>query len=338
MEGYNAAVAEPGHGRQLGQELQVEEDSMYRLLLIPLDGSAFGEQALPIVCAIARRAGAILHMVHVGVASPNRTAASDDQTASTLDQSRAYLDRLREAYARTCGIEIHSVLLDAPDDRAETIANVLVAQLNALHADQVVMSTHGRSGIARLWLGSVAEALIRHAPVPVLAMRPRTVLPESDVAPMVRRILIPLDGSAEAETILIQVRRLGMLMGSEYILCHVVSPFILVPPPPAVSGGVEGPDFVEQRYAAAEDYLLRIAGKMQEDALSVQVCVLGDPNPATAILAEACRQQVDLVAMMTHGRCGVDRVLRGSVAGNLVHDTTIPVFLYRPQSFDQSVG
>jgi nucleotide-binding universal stress UspA family protein len=93
----------------------------------------------------------------------------------------------------------------------------------------VAMSTHGRGPLSRFWLGSVADALMRRLPVPLLLVRPQEGAPDLSEEPPLRRILIPLDGSALAEEVLAPALALGGLVGAEYTLLWVVRPLPFSP-------------------------------------------------------------------------------------------------------------
>ena len=88
------------------------------------------------------------------------------------------------------------------------------------------MTTHGRGPLARAWLGSVADELVRKTPIPILLTRPQEAKPVLDQAPVLRRVLIPLDGSSFAEQAMDPALALGSLTEAEYILVRVIEPMI----------------------------------------------------------------------------------------------------------------
>jgi nucleotide-binding universal stress UspA family protein len=174
---------------------------MYRTVLVPLDGSAFAEHALPLALSIAGRAGATLRLVRVHV--PAATLYRNSELAANLDfdtrvreEERAYLDEVSARLAQACGLRPATALLDG------RIADVLCEQGVSAGADLVVMATHGRGPLSRFWLGSVADELVRRLPTPLLLVRPGETAPDLAHPPAVRHVLIPLDGSAQAEGIL----------------------------------------------------------------------------------------------------------------------------------------
>ena len=304
---------------------------MYRQLLVPLDGSPLSEHALPIACHIARRAGATLRLVHVHV--PYDTIYVEgmpviDARLHSLgrEHERAYLERIRDRLAQGADVPIDCVHLDG----AEPVASTLARYVAESGSDLVVMTTHGRGGLARFWLGSVADALVRLSPVPILLLRPAADILDSDRSPEFDQILIPLDGSAMAEQILTPALALGRLMQASYILLRVVEPILLHQPGPFVAPVGLDADQTAQLQAAAHTYLDTVARRLQAADVQVHTRVLVAPQPARAILDTALQHQKACIAMATHGKVGLTRLLLGSVADKVMRGAEVPVLLYRP--------
>ena len=180
---------------------------MYRSILVPLDGSTFGEQALPLALSIARRAGASLQVVHVHV-----PLMPYDESLLTIDprlneqareSERAYLDAVVERLSRIAPVPVTSALLEGP------VAEALYEHTVTAGTNLVVLTTHGRGPLARFWLGSVADELVRRLPMPILLVRPQETVPDLAGEPVLQRMLIPLDGSEFAEQILEPAMALG---------------------------------------------------------------------------------------------------------------------------------
>jgi nucleotide-binding universal stress UspA family protein len=211
-------------------------------------------------------------------------------------------------------------------------ADALRKRAQDLSVDLIVMATHARGPLPRLWLGSVANALVRTASTPLLLVRPHEEpcdLLESLHACVFQRILIPLDGSTASERILEPAIALGALMGAEYTLLQAVTPPMLGYSPAAST--VQFDEWMLQQWQdEVTSYLERVAAPMRERGLTVTTTApLG--YPATAIHEYAHAHAVDLIAMATHGRGGVGRVILGSVAEEVVRDAGIPVLVYRPR-------
>jgi nucleotide-binding universal stress UspA family protein len=148
---------------------------------------------------------------------------------------------------------------------------------------------------------------------------------------MSRKILIPLDGSAAAETILPQVLALGLAAPATMLLLRVVEPVQLVrhiPADPAVRALDD--QLIDRLIVDAQSYLEQLAERLDAPGLAVQTRVVVAPQAAAAILEQAQSDTPDLIAMATHARRGLARVLLGSVAETVLREASVPVLLYRP--------
>jgi nucleotide-binding universal stress UspA family protein len=199
---------------------------MYCNILVPLDGSPFSEQALPLALNIAERAAATIHatLVHtpiVALYSGSELAADPSLDAMVRERHKAYLSDVVKRLAATGSVQVSPALLEGP------IADALVEHAIATRSDLIVMATHGRGPFSRFWLGSVADKLIRRMRMPVLLVRPGEKPADLAARPLLQQILIPLDGSKLAEQILAPATELGALMSSQYTLLRVVEPIVL---------------------------------------------------------------------------------------------------------------
>jgi nucleotide-binding universal stress UspA family protein len=313
------------------------ETMTYRSILVPLDGSALGEQSLPLASAIAARAEAGVQLAHVHVSLvptyADTVMAYDNVPDDVLKlREQGYLERTVKRLRTGTRVPVTSALLEGPVVRAlqDWAASACV--------DLVVMTTHGHGPLARFWLGSVADELVRRMPIPVLITRPHDTPPGAPPEAAFRNILIPLDGSALAEQILEPAIALGTLWGAEYTLLRAVKPMVLGPYDPA-DGTVERLDpvilgqlqaFHEEEATAARAYLEAVAGRMRARGLRVQARAVVHEQPAAAILEHVKAHRPDLVAIETHGRSGLPRLFLGSVADKVLRGTTVPVLMHRP--------
>jgi nucleotide-binding universal stress UspA family protein len=197
-------------------------------------------------------------------------------------------------------------------------------------ADLIVMTTHGRGPLSRFWLGSVADELIRHSPVPLLVHRPlQGTAPEARGPFPFRRILVPLDGTALAEAALAPATALARLFGAELHLLRAVEP-VLVPVPDGVSDfpPLTGQPLIEHLTAQARVDLDRVAGRLRSEGLAVssQVTVHDFFEAAAPAVLEAAKT-ADLIVLATHGRSRVARFFFGSVADNVVRAAPCPVLV-----------
>ena len=294
---------------------------MYRSILVPLDGSSFGEHALPFALSLARRSGAQLHLAHVH--GPPVPILADANDAELRGYERMYLDGLVQRIEARWNVPITTMLLDGP------VAQTLDEYAVTSEADLIVMTTHGRGALSRFWLGSIADTVIRQVSVPLLLIRPQEQPLDIAHEPSVKHILIPLDGSALAEYMLTHATALGRLIQAEYTLLQVIEP-VSMGYGTELYGVAVDTQAIEQLRTQAQAYLDRRAVGLRADGLRVQTAAVID-LAATAILNYAHEHAVDLIALATHGRTGLARWLVGGVADKVIRSATVPVLLHRPQ-------
>jgi nucleotide-binding universal stress UspA family protein len=310
---------------------------MYRSILVPLDGSPFGEQALPLALALTRRAAAKLEVVHVHptVAPVYGEGARD--VHNPLDdahrrQEQTYLNGVVKRLTAAAPVQATTALLDG------SVPQRLHEEAVVRGADLVIMTTHGRGPLARAWLGSVGDVLLRQLPMPLLLLRPHDMEPKLTGEPLLKHILIPLDGSPLAEQILEPAVALGSLVEADYTLVRVTRPMTvggveLATPSPSIFGQTlleQLKTLHEQEQADARDYLERVAERLRARSLRVQTRVVVHEKPAVAILDEIHKHPVDQVALATHGHGGLTRLFLGSVADKVVRAANVPVLVHRP--------
>ena len=303
---------------------------MLRMILLPLDGSPFGEAAAPVALKLARAASGSVHLalahrpiVPLGpVAEAAAAPPSLDEDLRTRE--RAYLEARVAVLTRKGGPEITHAHLDGPPGQA------VVAEANRIGADLIVMAAHGRGALGRLWLGSVADHVIRHAAMPVLLVRPETGEAAAAEATPLRRILVPLDLSAESEAVLETVAEIAILAEAGVTLLHIVEPFFDLVDPAAPYPLAVDSRITEGRLNEAERRLERAAGRLRDAGIRVETRILESTSAAGGILEALERDEADLVAMTTHGEGGVRRLVLGSVTDKVIRGSRKPVLAMRP--------
>lgn len=299
---------------------------MYRSLLVPLDRSPFAEQALPLALALARRADARLNLVvvhaHYDLEDTHACWAPFDRPvdAEWMRRERDYLDATARRLASTSPVPVTAALLAGSNLLAEFVADGILGRARACGTDLIVTATHARGFLDRLGYGSVADELVRRAGVPVLVLPPRATAAKLIPEPALDDVLIPLDGSPLAERILSPALELARLTEARCTLLRVV--------PPRSSSGGRGCELPEA--ARAEEYLEGVAARPRGQGLRVRTRILVARHPAEAILEEAAALTGGLIALATHGRGGLSRLLLGSVASKLVRAAASPLLVYRP--------
>jgi nucleotide-binding universal stress UspA family protein len=200
------------------------------------------------------------------------------------------------------------------------------------------LSTHGRGALGRFWLGSVADELVRRLSMPVLLVRPGEGQADLGNTPTFRRILLPLDGTPLAEKMIEPAVALGEMMDASFTLVRVIAPYThlayvhenmrLEKVSESILREVRA---VESRlWSDARTYLDGVAAGLRSRGLRVETHVMADDQPAVGILREAENFGADLIALETHGRRGLSRVLMGSVADKVIRGGGVPVLLHRP--------
>lgn len=318
---------------------------MLKRILVPLDGSTRAERALPVAARIARAVGGSLVLyravpmpatygaIYAGV--PLSQAIIDEDFAI----AEAYLDDLKRS----------KLLHDIPVECVAEVggpAVLILEQAEEQKVDLIVICSHGRSNLGRWVLGSVAEHISRHAPVPVLVLTEHCKVPLDSPDPEhLLRVFVPLDGSEVAEAALEQAALLAMALAepqpAALHLTLVVDPFDAI-----LRQSVPEVLVVE----AARGYLRRMAERLQAEhptlTVTWSVSVNADVTAGILQAAEHGDDTVgsapfagcDLIAMATHGRSGLKRWALGSIAERVLHATKLPVMMVRPQQLQAHVA
>ena len=305
------------------------ETSPFLSILVPLDGSPLAEQALALASNIAQRAGSKLRLVlaHQLPSAPLDPLAAKLFTSierATRKSERAYLRGI-QAKLRQGGTRLSSAVTLTGKAGLE-----LAQHVRELGIDLVVMATHGRGGIQRAWLGSVADHLIRTLEVPVLLVRPREGEAARDRPPGVGQILVPLDGSPLAEEALDAAVVLARIWDAEITLLQVVRPVLLSVDPALLLSSAYDEGITGSWRQQAQDYLDDVVEQMHGQGLRATGVAVVGWNAADAILNVARPERVAVVALATHGRGGLRRLILGSVADKLVRGADVPVLVCRP--------
>lgn len=305
---------------------------MYRRILVPLDGTRFGERALPYAVSVANRCGAVLELLHVhhhteldpGLAGmPQYRIQRMEEADRVHDRDlmaseRHYLERLSIDLETRYGIRVVPRLVRGPTVEA------ISGEVSDVVADLVIMSSHARHGLDRFRYGHLASELIQQLNVPALCIR-ETDATAPLTAPPLRRMLIALDGSDFSEQILDAAIPFARSAGAEPTLLHIVSP-----KPMTISGVSDVPRVIPHR-GEALSYLASVIDRNRQQLGAAPVVALEEPDAAVAIAKVVTDGSYDVVAMATHGRSGLSRMLMGSVAEQVLALTDRPVLLYRPR-------
>ena len=299
---------------------------MFKTIVVPVGGAPQDERTVAVGARIARGCDAALRLVRVHVSLLRELEVPVGVENDLEHFEETYLGQLADGAHQAYGKAVDIEILRGP------VAAAIAERASTLESPLVVMSTHGRTGFSRLWLGSVADGVIRHSATPVLLLRipPHSVAASPPIE--FRRVVVPLDGSPLAEAIVDPAVALSALDGGCIHLVRVVEevilpdfPFAVVPPP------TESPEALALRKQIAHEYLDGVAERVRSrpgiEDVSMEVC--SDRSAAHAILEVVKARAADLVAVATHGR-GASRLVLGSVADKLVRGSGCAVLVVRP--------
>lgn len=289
-------------------------------ILIPLDGSPLAEQALPPACRLARATGATLLLVQ-GVAFEGISRQQEAEERAVVTGAVQYL-AATELRLRGEGFTVRSEVLPCGP------AGAILFAAHVHHADLIAMSTHGRSGLRHVLLGSVAQEVLRHSECPVLIARTGVnIIADQQFR---QRILVPLDGSPLSEAALAYLAGEHLVGEAEVILLRVVQPpsFSGIPILSAEAAAelfASADRQAQEERRVAEDYLTALGRAYLQDISWDTRVVVGDP--LDEIVRRATALQANLIVMATADRHGFERLLYGSVAGRVIRHASMPVLL-----------
>ena len=312
---------------------------MYQTIIVPVDGSAPSEAAIPVAARLARGAGATLELVRV-----HRTTRADlDQNPVWgevfRDLERKRLASLAERYEPMVGRPIVTELLEPP------VVTALWEHTSSRPAPLIVMTVRGRTGLRRAMLGSVSDGLVRQGVAPVLALRQRR---RDGRQPTWKRadgpfhtVVVPLDGTALAEVALGHAIALARLTGARLHLVRVVEPAVATPMVGALAPlAFPMPDEATlTRDDLASEYLEGVAARINADGgqLAITTEIVLSDRPATTIVDSGRRNAADLMVMATHGRGG-SRLLLGSVADSVLRKGPDAILFVHPTEVSLPAG
>jgi nucleotide-binding universal stress UspA family protein len=292
---------------------------MLKQLLVSLDGTPEAASVLPTASTLAHAVGAGLHLVRV-VPEHRPPAANVPELLAVATQ---YLDRVAAEVRQET-----SLVVDTAAREGEPSARI-VEEVLAAGADLVVMATHGRSGLQRAMLGSVAERTLAHSTVPVLLQRPG-----GRHVKAIRTLLVPVDGSPGGALALGTAVALAHATRARIVLVQVVVPLALAL---INSWGAMAPTYIdpawdEEALHSAQGYVTGLANRLQRVGIDAEGRVEQGQRVEETIIETADQVDADIIVMSTHALTGVARAVLGSVADALVRTAGHPVLLLRQET------
>jgi nucleotide-binding universal stress UspA family protein len=303
---------------------------MFRKILVPLDGSPLAERALIHVQRLAPPGTAELILVTVIETYRYSYSATDMALHNTVSYVRKSTDAYLKEQRSQLEAQRYTVQTYITDgDAAQGILKVA----DDTGADWIAMTTHGRAGVRRWSLGSVAERVLQGAEQPVWLVRESTrVVPLHEM----QRILVPLDGTVAASQAVVQAQQLAQRSGAEVWLLRAIpeqneinrtTPFVSAPEM----------KIFEMWQAHAEQYLAKIAQELTATGIACHTLVVPG-EPARAIFDTANTENVDCIVMTTHARHGLDRLLYGNVADEVLRRCECPMLLVHAHEWSTAIA
>jgi nucleotide-binding universal stress UspA family protein len=320
------------------------KEAVMKTILVPLDGSARAEQVLPYAAYLAKLMKAricllrVVTDVYYGAPSPQDVAVLPEMVGMgrsalpavelpSLETLRNHaegdhLETLHRLRAKGLRVDLE-VQVGSP-------AEVIVEVAQAKHVELIAMAAHGWGGLKRWALGSVTDKVVHAAHVPVFVVR--TTLELAEYPPLLRRVLVPLDGSELARQALPLASELAAAAGAELVLLNAFAPTILIHYPSVMADSslaeLYNTTYPEMRAQALAN--LEATAKQIHEQYGLKVtCQVCPGLPADVIIDEAKEEGADLVVMSTHGYSGLKRWTLGSVADKVLHAGHTPLLLVR---------
>jgi len=320
---------------------------MFQRILVPLDGAARAEKAIPVAARLAKASGGSLVLLRVvsmpidasGLMYYEPIVFTQADIDADISRATKYLKTLSKA-DELDGVGVHTVIL------VGTVAPSILSTIQSNNIDLVVMNSHGETGLMRWVMGSIAQKLVRQSPVPVLVLRDGG--PQLDeTSPMAPRALVSLDGSDLAENAILPAAQVvSALAGSAKGALHLVR---VVTYPPEFEALLEASSTVaaysvQHIEDEAHRYMNNlIASLLQGDLatlnLDITSTIVFESDVAATLVRLAEKGDdlqgtpgSDLIAMATHGRSGLQRWAMGSITERMLTATRLPMLIVRPHN------
>jgi nucleotide-binding universal stress UspA family protein len=284
-----------------------------RNILAATDFSETAERAAALAGILALRFSADLHLLHVVVL--DEYSNLDEGGRDQLEQLQATSEeRRRELLEKSSGnhdVSVTPILVRGidPDE-------VIVETASDLGCDLIVMGTHGRRGLSHLFLGSVAERVVRMSPAPVLTLRADAVVEPGGVT----RILVPYDFSDSSADAARQAAAWADALNAEITLLHVVEPVVY---PEFYSVDILPDNLMMRLTTRSKEALDKAAAEHLDGRGCTTLVEVG--RAADTIVNLADPERFDLVVMATRGLSGLEHVLLGSVAESVLRRVKVPM-------------
>jgi len=294
---------------------------MLEKIVVPLDGSGFGEESAFFAAAFARKADLPVDLVHVhSNHTPEHLLGStqfqyehvdmERYDGKDRDRERRYLLRMRDRVRDASGLDAKCLMLEGKVSKA-------IDRMEEKSGDGMLfLASHARTGLERAWKGSFTDRLRHESRWPMLVLHGADESGAIDVDDIrIERILVTLDHTRRGERVLTPVIEIARLWDARIKLLHVTG---------------YGLELKSSETDEAFDYLEGVARKLREEGLAVSTEVIDTVHPDQAILQVIERDRIDLVALAPHADEGLRRAMRGSVTDRIMKKCRVPLLLVGP--------
>ncbi len=298
------------------------DNSQIRTILVPLDGSALAESELQPAARLAKKIGGTVTLFHV-----------IEKEAPGKVHGQTHLTKPDEAEKYLASVASRQVLEGVPvvehvhETGVRDVSQSISDHSEELHADLIVMCTHGSTGLRNLLVGTIAQQVISLSKTPVMLVNPS--LKKSSVSPNFENFLIPLDGNPDHEHALSYASNLARVCGAKMHLLIAVPRF----------GNMSGELTIVNRYLPgttsrmmdmlvpeAKEYLKKLQEKIEASGLNVSTSI-SRSTPAKAISKTAKSVKSDLIILATHGKTGSKPFWEGSITPKVIRLAKVPILL-----------
>ena len=307
--------------------------AMFKQILVPLDGSTRAEQALPVAIQLARASNGSIVLIRVANFPTDYGGGYTQAPLMTEQVIETELSNVDEYLKKVATSEVLAGISVKTEAMFGQPLQDILSVVESRRADLIVICSHGRTGLKRWALGSIAQALAHQSAVPLLVLREsgQVTAIASDAKSQPVCGLVALDGSPFAETALIPAANLvAALAAPDKGILHLVHVITHIG---------------DEAQQSAKTYIAGVTEQLQQKLkhlnLSITWSLLQDKDVAGAIVDMAEHGEVktnvdsvhgcDLIAMSTHGRGGLERLMMGSVTERVLHSSKLPMLIVRPQ-------
>ncbi len=295
---------------------------MYERILVPLDGSELAQIALPYAEKLAGRLGSKITLMYISSSTEDRYQHMHQFYLQKMVEAT---NQAAERYIDSSGakeVKVEATIL-AGDPAGEIVDYAEKEDIGL-----IIMSTHGRSGIRRWAMGSVADKVLRATKQPLALIRAKHAHTDVPDYKLLNKILVTLDGSKQSEVAIPYIEELASKLKAEVILFQVVAPDYHIYTGGSQEYGIYSEQQMESVKAFSRDYLEEVVARLKQKGVTAQSEVRFG-TAADEIIKFADAIDVSLVAMSTHGRSGVSRWALGSVAERVLRAGNTPLLLVR---------